>query len=78
LALKWETFKWLQVPGFMLLIYGTLVFNDVVAPPCFFPRQVGNPVVLFANPHADDETSAVIDPFADYEEVAASPSTQGV
>ncbi|RKP02773.1 hypothetical protein CXG81DRAFT_10361 [Caulochytrium protostelioides] len=33
LALGWETFKWMQVLGFVVLIYGTFVFNDVLAPP---------------------------------------------
>ncbi|KAF2102143.1 hypothetical protein NA57DRAFT_34130 [Rhizodiscina lignyota] len=33
LGLGWETFKWLQVVGFALLVYGTFLFNDIVAPP---------------------------------------------
>ncbi|CRG85845.1 Solute carrier family 35 member F6 [Talaromyces islandicus] len=33
LALGWENFKWLQVAGFALLVYGTFVFNDIVRPP---------------------------------------------
>ncbi|CAK43269.1 uncharacterized protein An18g04670 [Aspergillus niger] len=33
LALGWETFKWLQVVGFALLVYGTFLFNDIVRPP---------------------------------------------
>jgi len=33
LGLGWETFKWLQVLGFVLLVYGTGVFNEVVRPP---------------------------------------------
>jgi len=32
LALGWEEFKWLQVAGFSLLIYGTFVYNGVVKP----------------------------------------------
>ena len=35
LSLGWESFKWAQVVGFIVLVYGTLVFNDVVAPPPF-------------------------------------------
>lgn len=27
LALHWETFKWLQIVGFALLVYGTFLFN---------------------------------------------------
>ncbi|KAJ3125017.1 hypothetical protein HK100_011027 [Physocladia obscura] len=33
MGLGWESFKWLQVTGFVVLIYGTFVFNDVVAVP---------------------------------------------
>ncbi|KAJ5332191.1 uncharacterized protein N7506_005974 [Penicillium brevicompactum] len=33
LGLGWESFKWLQVAGFALLVYGTFLFNDIVRPP---------------------------------------------
>ncbi|KAF2400185.1 hypothetical protein EJ06DRAFT_493782, partial [Trichodelitschia bisporula] len=33
LGLGWEHFKWLQVAGFALLVYGTFLFNDIVRPP---------------------------------------------
>jgi hypothetical protein len=33
LALGWESFKWLQVAGFAMLVYGTFLFNDIVRPP---------------------------------------------
>jgi hypothetical protein len=33
LGLGWETFKWLQVLGFALLVYGTFLFNELVRPP---------------------------------------------
>jgi hypothetical protein len=33
LGLGWETFKWLQVVGFAMLVYGTFLFNDIVQPP---------------------------------------------
>lgn len=33
LGLGWESFKWLQVAGFALLVYGTFTFNDLVKPP---------------------------------------------
>ncbi|KAL3451241.1 hypothetical protein BJX65DRAFT_269277 [Aspergillus insuetus] len=33
LGLGWETFKWLQVVGFALLVYGTFLFNDIIQPP---------------------------------------------
>ncbi|KAK0646465.1 hypothetical protein B0T16DRAFT_329371 [Cercophora newfieldiana] len=33
LGLGWETFKWLQVVGFALLVYFTFLFNGLVQPP---------------------------------------------
>lgn len=33
LALHWESFKWLQIVGFVLLVYGTFLFNELVQPP---------------------------------------------
>ncbi|OLL25957.1 hypothetical protein NEOLI_004731 [Neolecta irregularis DAH-3] len=33
LYLGWETFKWLQVIGFIVLVYGTFVFNGIVRMP---------------------------------------------
>ena len=33
LGLRWETFKWLQVLGFALLVYFTFLFNGIVRPP---------------------------------------------
>ncbi|TAQ84393.1 hypothetical protein B7494_g7290 [Chlorociboria aeruginascens] len=33
LLLGWESFKWLQVLGFGLLIYGTFLFNNLIQPP---------------------------------------------
>ena len=33
LGLHWETFKWLQIVGFVLLVYGTFLFNDIVGAP---------------------------------------------
>ncbi|PGH20405.1 hypothetical protein AJ80_03550 [Polytolypa hystricis UAMH7299] len=33
LGLGWESFKWLQVVGFAMLVYGTFLFNDIVRPP---------------------------------------------
>ena len=33
LGLGWETFKWLQILGFALLVYGTFLFNEIVRPP---------------------------------------------
>ncbi|KAF2455748.1 hypothetical protein BDY21DRAFT_348542 [Lineolata rhizophorae] len=41
LGLGWETFKWLQVLGFAVLVYGTFLFNEVVRPPlaAYFERR---------------------------------------
>ncbi|KAH6661140.1 integral membrane protein [Truncatella angustata] len=36
LGLGWESFKWLQVPGFALLVYFTFLFNGIVKPPFKF------------------------------------------
>ncbi|SZF04047.1 unnamed protein product [Blumeria hordei] len=33
LLLGWETFKWLQVLGFALLVYGTFLFNGLIKAP---------------------------------------------
>ena len=33
LGLGWETFKWLQIVGFALLVYGTFLFNQLIDPP---------------------------------------------
>jgi len=33
LYLGWETFKWLQVVGFVVLVYGTFVFNGILRMP---------------------------------------------
>ncbi|KAJ3027440.1 hypothetical protein HK097_006152 [Rhizophlyctis rosea] len=40
LGLGWETFKWLQVVGFLVLLYGTFLFNDVVKPPVCCPKPI--------------------------------------
>ncbi|KAK4137810.1 hypothetical protein BT67DRAFT_122237 [Trichocladium antarcticum] len=40
LGLGWETFKWLQVVGFVLLVYFTFLFNGIVQPPFEFLRVV--------------------------------------
>ncbi|KAK8022332.1 hypothetical protein PG993_013099 [Apiospora rasikravindrae] len=36
LGLGWESFKWLQVLGFALLVYFTFLFNGIVQPPFNF------------------------------------------
>jgi hypothetical protein len=36
LGLRWESFKWLQVVGFAMLVYFTFLFNGIVQPPFQF------------------------------------------
>ncbi|TQV92374.1 hypothetical protein V2A60_007066 [Cordyceps javanica] len=33
LGLGWESFKWLQILGFAILVYATFLFNGIVQPP---------------------------------------------
>ncbi|KAJ2808787.1 hypothetical protein H4R20_000645 [Coemansia guatemalensis] len=33
LALGWESFNWLQVAGFIILVYGTFIYNRVISLP---------------------------------------------
>ncbi|KAM0792464.1 hypothetical protein ACM66B_005139 [Microbotryomycetes sp. NB124-2] len=41
LMLGWEQFKWLQVVGFALLVYGTFVFNGITTFPHWTGLHVG-------------------------------------
>jgi len=52
LALGWETFKWLQVLGFALLVYGTFLFNDIIRPPlkALFPDREERVILLPEEP----------------------------
>jgi len=48
LGLGWESFKWLQVLGFALLVYGTFLFNDLVREPvrsCWLGERKGKGAV---------------------------------
>ncbi|CAB4378480.1 unnamed protein product [Rhizophagus irregularis] len=36
LFLGWESFSWFQVTGFVILVLGTFIFNNVIRPPPFF------------------------------------------
>ncbi|KAI5779430.1 hypothetical protein DFH27DRAFT_567772 [Peziza echinospora] len=43
-GLGWESFKWLQVAGFILLVYGTFLFNDLINEPlrsCWLSDRAG-------------------------------------
>lgn len=54
LGLGWESFKWLQVVGFALLVYGTFTFNDLVRPPikALIPKKRDGPDFVFKWPSA--------------------------
>ena len=54
LGLHWETFKWLQIVGFALLVYGTFLFNDIVKPPlrACLTRKKEEPGLLAEEPVA--------------------------
>ncbi|CAG8502670.1 1161_t:CDS:2 [Acaulospora colombiana] len=54
LFIGWETFSWLQVVGFIVLICGTFIFNDVISPPsCFVvpPPQTNENQPLLPEDH---------------------------
>ncbi|RKP26357.1 hypothetical protein SYNPS1DRAFT_14307 [Syncephalis pseudoplumigaleata] len=38
MSLGWEDFRWLQVLGFAMLVYGTFLYNGVVEPPKWLRR----------------------------------------
>ena len=48
LGLRWETFKWLQIIGFVLLVYGTFLFNDIVGAPWYLCRRKPKAAPLLA------------------------------
>ena len=50
LALHWETFKWLQILGFVLLVYGTFLFNEIVGLPFKRLRQPAQQPLLREDP----------------------------
>lgn len=52
LFLGWESFKWLQVLGFALLVYGTFLFNDIIRPPlrACLPRDLRHRELLEEEP----------------------------
>ncbi|KAI9023430.1 hypothetical protein DFJ74DRAFT_669062 [Hyaloraphidium curvatum] len=59
MALGWESFRVLQVCGFVVLLYGTFTFNGIVPPPaCLAPRiedAEGVKRPLLAPPREEDE-----------------------
>ncbi|SPO20346.1 related to nucleotide-sugar transporter [Ustilago trichophora] len=59
LTLGWETFKLasgsLQVLGFVLLVYGTFLFNGIVSPPGWCSPYGGNSRAGYSSVPTDDE-----------------------
>lgn len=51
MALGWESFKWLQLLGFVLLVHATLVFNGVLQPFRFGRRRGALPQVDASAPN---------------------------
>lgn len=39
LKLGWETFHWIELLGFVFLIFGTLVFNEIIEAPKWFKYE---------------------------------------
>jgi drug/metabolite transporter (DMT)-like permease len=57
LLLKWETFQWLQLVGFLILLCGTTIFNEIVRLPFFnYPvKPAANVSINEAQPLLDEE-----------------------
>lgn len=51
LALRWQTFGWLQVVGFILIIFGTLIYNELFIGPTLNERFG---VTAFSSPMGRD------------------------
>jgi len=56
LYLGWESFKWLQVLGFALLVYGTFVFNGITTFPEWLVAKEAVPAIVLSS---DDEEGSV-------------------
>jgi len=52
LALMWNTFSWIQLLGFVVLVAGTLVYNEMIVIPGLDPKGVTEPLV--SNQAKDD------------------------
>jgi drug/metabolite transporter (DMT)-like permease len=39
LFMLWNTFSWLQLTGFVVLIAGTLIYNELITIPCLKPSE---------------------------------------
>jgi hypothetical protein len=39
LFMLWNTFSWVQLIGFVVLITGTLIYNELIVIPCLKPHD---------------------------------------
>jgi len=61
LLVHWEVFQWLQLVGFIVLMCGTSIFNEIVKFPFFeYPLPAQNNAV-FAQVPINDETRKLLD-----------------
>lgn len=61
LYLGWESFKWLQVVGFVVLVYGTFVFNGILDFPTWLVAKPPIPSIVVdsdADDFDDEESSS--------------------
>lgn len=60
LALKWEVFSWIQLGGFIVLVIGMCVYNDILIRPTikrYMNRDSESEQIIDDN---DDEPSEII------------------
>lgn len=51
-----EPFLWQEIPGFISLVAGTLIYNEIVELPCLGCNQNTRRAIAERNEDADDET----------------------
>jgi drug/metabolite transporter (DMT)-like permease len=52
LFMLWNTFSWLQLVGFVVLIAGTLIYNELVTIPCLKPHESSRSILEDKDCHA--------------------------
>jgi drug/metabolite transporter (DMT)-like permease len=52
LFMLWNTFSWLQLVGFVVLIAGTLIYNELVVIPCLQPHESARSILEDKDCHA--------------------------
>jgi drug/metabolite transporter (DMT)-like permease len=52
LFMLWNTFSWLQLVGFVVLIAGTLIYNELVTIPCLQPHESSRSILEDKDCHA--------------------------